>query len=260
MKTYSNRRAIVASHFLLDIKANFSFQGLATFDYLKNNPNLFLMLCGHISGEAHRTDTVNGNLIHTLLSDYQTRLNGGTGWMNILQFIPAENRMKVKTYSPFFNIYETDQNSEFDLPVDLFENFELLGSVTTVASGSNANFNWKNLDVGNYEWYVEVNDGTNSVLSQVWNFTVTGPSPRISRETDLIPSVRIIPNPTHDSFKIDARDLEVKNVQVYSMEGVFLKQGNFIGVTDISELSGGSYMVRVLLKNGLRRDLLLVKY
>lgn len=260
LKTYSNRRAIVSSHFLLDIKANFSAQGLATFNYLKNNPNLFLMLCGHVSGEAHRTDTVNGNLIHTILADYQTRLNGGTGWMNILQFIPAENRMKVKTYSPIFDIYETDQNSEFDLTVNLFENFKLLGSVNNVMSGASASFNWTNLDLGNYEWYAEVNDGTNSVLSQVWNFTVTGPSPRLSHETDLTPSVRIIPNPAYDSFKIDAGDLEVKSVQLYSMEGLFLKHGNVIGSTDISELSGGSYMVSVLLKNGLRRDLLLVKY
>lgn len=260
LKTYSNRRAIVTSHYLLDIKANFSAQGLATFNFLKNNPNLFLMLCGHVSGEAHRTDTVNGNLIHSVLADYQTRLNGGTGWMNILQFIPAENRMKVKTYSPFFDIYETDQNSEFDLPIDLFDNFQLIGSVNNVASGTNATLSWMNLDVGNYEWYVEVNDGTNSVLSQVWNFTVTGPSPRLSQGTDLTPSVRIVPNPAYDSFQIDAGDLEVKGVQVYSMEGLFLKQGNAFGSTDISGLSGGSYMVSVLLKNGLRRDLLLVKY
>jgi Concanavalin A-like lectin/glucanases superfamily/Calcineurin-like phosphoesterase len=260
LKTYSNRRAIVASHFLLDIKANFSAQGLATFNYLKNNPNLFLMLCGHVSGEAYRTDTVNGNLIHTIMADYQTRLNGGTGWMNILQFVPSENRMKVKTYSPVYDIYETDQNSEFDLPVKLYDNFELVGVVNNVASGANATFNWTNLNVGNYEWYVEVNDGTNSVLSQVWNFTVTGPSPRMSQEADLTPSVRIIPNPVHDSFKIDAGDLEVKGVQVYSMEGLFLKQGNAVGSTDISGFSSGSYRVSVLLKNGLRRDLLLVKY
>lgn len=260
LKTHSNRRAIVASHFLLDIKAKFSSQGLATFNYLKNNPNLFLMLCGHVSGEAHRTDTVNGNLIHTILADYQTRLNGGTGWMNILQFVPAENRLKVKTYSPLYDIYETDQNSDYDLSVSLYDNFQLVGVVNNVTSGANATFNWTNLNIGSYEWYVEVSDGTNSVLSQIWNFSVTGPSLRSSQETDLSPSVRIIPNPAHSNFKIDAGDQEVKNVQVYSMEGLFLIQGNTFDSTDISKLSRGSYMVRVLFKNGLRRDLLLVKY
>ena len=260
LKTFVNRRAIITSHFLLDIKANFSFQGLATFNALKNNPNLFLILCGHIGGEAQRTDTVNGNLIHTLMADFQTRLNGGTGWMNILQFVPAENRLKVKTYSPLYDIYETDQNSEYQLPVNLFENFQLIGTNTNVSSSSISTLNWTALAIGNYEWYVEVNDGTNSIVSPIWNFTVTGPSARLEQELSNVPLVRIIPNPVHDSFNIDAGENDIKSAQVFSMEGWYLMNANTFGPTDISGLSSGSYMVRVLLKNGLRRDLLMVKY
>ncbi|MBK9637269.1 MAG: metallophosphoesterase [Bacteroidetes bacterium] len=260
LKTYINRRAIITSHFLLDIKGNFSAQGLATFNALKNNPNLFLILCGHIGGEAQRTDTVNGNLIHTLMADFQTRLNGGTGWMNILQFVPAENRLKVKTYSPLFDIYETDQNSEFELPINLFETFKLIGTNSNVASNSFSSLSWPGLALGSYEWYVEVSDGTNIVVSPIWDFTVTGPSPRMEQEVPLVPKVRIIPNPVLDSFSIDAGENDVKSVQVFSMQGWFLMTASTFGPTDISSLSSGSYMVRVLLKNGLRCDLLLVKY
>ena len=260
LKTYANRKAIITSHFLLDIKGNFSAQGLATFNTLKNNANLFLILCGHIGGEAQRTDTVNGNLIHTLMADFQTRLNGGTGWMNILQFVPAENRLKVKTYSPIYDIYETDQNSEFELPVNLFETFQLIGTTSNVASNSFASINWLGLTIGDYEWYVEVNDGTNSIMSPIWNFTVTGPTPRVELDESNVPRVRIIPNPAHDSFSVDAGEYDIKSAQVYSMQGWFLMNGNTFGPTDISRLSSGSYMVRVLLKNGLRRDLLMVKY
>ena len=180
--------------------------------------------------------------------------------MNILQFVPAENRLKVKTYSPLYDIYETDQNSEYQLPVNLFENFQLIGTNTNVSSSSISTLNWTALAIGNYEWYVEVNDGTNSIVSPIWSFTVTGPSARLEQELSNVPLVRIIPNPVHDSFNIDAGENDIKSAQVFSMEGWYLMNANTFGPTDISGLSSGSYMVRVLLKNGLRRDLLMVKY
>jgi len=260
LKQYSNRKAIVSSHFLLDIKAKFSAQGQVTFDYLKNNPNLFLMLCGHISGEAHRSDTVNGNVIYTILADYQTRLNGGTGWMNILQFVPSENRLKVKTYSPLYDIYETDQNSEFELDLNLHEKFKLIGTQSNVSSNSTLSYSWSGLSIGDYEWYVEVNDGINSVLSPIWNFTVTSPSISNADKRKSSQSVRLIPNPAKNSFTLETGDDNAHLVKIYSMDGWFIKNANTEGPTDISGLSAGSYMVSVLLKSGLRHDLLLLKF
>ena len=119
LKEYANRRAIVVSHHLLELDATFGTPGLATYDALKDNPNLFLMLCGHRHGEAKRVDISNGNTIHTLLADYQEGTNGGDGWLRILKFSPLDDRMRVETYSPTLNLYETDSDSQFELSYDM---------------------------------------------------------------------------------------------------------------------------------------------
>ena len=75
LQTYANRRAIVVSHSLLNVTdpATWTIEGQAIYDALKGNPNLFLMLCGHNSGESRRTDVYNDSTVHTLLADYQGR-------------------------------------------------------------------------------------------------------------------------------------------------------------------------------------------
>jgi hypothetical protein len=108
LKTYSERRAIVVSHYLLDIDGNFSIQGQKTYDALKNNSNLFLMLCGHRHGEALREEEHNGSTVNILLANYQTLPNGGDGWLRILEFSPAKDEITIKTYSPLLNKCGTD--------------------------------------------------------------------------------------------------------------------------------------------------------
>lgn len=108
-------QAIVVSHYILDFDGQRSLIGERIYSTLKDNPNLFLMLCGHAHVEARRTDNVDGRPIYELLADYQVRPNGGDGWLRILKFIPDQNQIQVQTYSPFLDKYETDENSEFNL-------------------------------------------------------------------------------------------------------------------------------------------------
>ena len=119
LKQHSDRRAIVVSHSLLKLDRTFSHQGLATYEVLKDNPNFFLMLCGHVLGEALRKDTYNGNRVYSLLSDYQGREKGGDGWLRIMRFSPARNRIEVSTYSPTLGKYERDADSQFTLEYDM---------------------------------------------------------------------------------------------------------------------------------------------
>src|SRR4029450_8703975 len=95
--------------------------------------NLFLMLCGHVPGEGRRQDTFNGNTIYTLLSDYRSRPNGGNGWLRIVEFSPAQNVIRVKTYSPWLDQYEADpdSSSQFTLPYNMSSSqpFTLLGTL-----------------------------------------------------------------------------------------------------------------------------------
>jgi hypothetical protein len=122
LTTYGNRRAIVVSHYLIEVGegASFGSQGAAIYNALKDNPNLFLMLSGHRHGEGKRVDIEPPNhTIHTLLADYQDRSNGGDGWLRILEFSPRDDLIRVKTYSPTLNLYETDSDSQFKLSYDM---------------------------------------------------------------------------------------------------------------------------------------------
>jgi hypothetical protein len=138
LKEHSDRKAIVVTHYLIgsgsrpahypaddDGPASFSQQGTAIYDALKDNPNLFLMLGGHIGGnggEGRRVDTWNGNRVYSLLSDYQSRDNGGNGLLRIMQFHPDRGEIVVRTFSPYANdgegLYERDEDSEFILEYD----------------------------------------------------------------------------------------------------------------------------------------------
>jgi hypothetical protein len=121
LATYSNRRAIVVSHYIINVgnPGAFSSAGQAIYNALKGNPNMFLMLCGHMHGEGRRVDVYNGNTVNTLLADYQDYANGGNGFLRILRFSPSKNEIAVETYSPWLDRYETDSESEFVLQYDM---------------------------------------------------------------------------------------------------------------------------------------------
>lgn len=172
LKNYSQRRAILVSHSILDGSAQFAPQGQAIYDTLKNNPNLFLMLCGHVTAEKQRQNIFDGKTVYSLLSDYQGLTRGGNGWLRLLEFSPANNQIRVKTYSPVLNAFQTDADSQFTLSYDMQgAGFAPLKASPSVASGSAAITKWSGLQPNtDYEWYVTVSDGFNTVASPHWKF------------------------------------------------------------------------------------------
>ncbi len=71
--------------------------------------NIELVLCGHISGEGYRVDAnATGLAVHQVLFDAQSMGgghrdgNGGDGWLRILEFLPDNKTVKLKTFSPLF--------------------------------------------------------------------------------------------------------------------------------------------------------------
>lgn len=95
--------------------------------------NFSMVLCGHISGEGYRADkNVSGKSVHQLLFDTQSEGgghrngNGGDGWIRIMEFLPDNKTVKVKTFSPLFAIspktqqfaWKRDAKNEFDLNMD----------------------------------------------------------------------------------------------------------------------------------------------
>ena len=177
LQTHSDRRGIVISHYLIEVgeQSNFGTPGQAIYDALKDNPNLFLMLCGHMHGEGKRVDSRAGMQdVYTLIADYQDYVNGGNGRMRIVEFSPADDEIRVYTYSSETDQFDVDADSQFTLPYAMAGGppFEELGTVTGVASGTTAQLQWSGLVAGKtYEWYVEVADGTSITTGPTWTFT-----------------------------------------------------------------------------------------
>lgn len=127
---------VVASHYIVTGGGDFSEQGAAIYAALKDVPNVQLMASGHVSKDARRTDVFAGNVIHSMLSDYQrsapdpndpekpvvveqSQTNGGQGYMRIWTFSPARQQLHVTTYSPKKDASYTDDRNQFTLDVDL---------------------------------------------------------------------------------------------------------------------------------------------
>jgi hypothetical protein len=141
LQIYNTRRAIIVSHYIIDLgnPPTFGTQGQALYMTFKDNSNVFLFLCAHREGEGRRSDTFDGHTIHSLLADYTNRPNGGNGWLRIMQFSPANNEIRVKTYSPWLDKWETDGNSQFTLYYDMQSNnpFHVpVDQTTKISSGT----------------------------------------------------------------------------------------------------------------------------
>jgi hypothetical protein len=56
-----------------------------------------------------------GGKVLEMLTDYQGLPNGGDGWLRSLKFVPSENKIHVRTYSPLLNQDNKDEKHTFSL-------------------------------------------------------------------------------------------------------------------------------------------------
>jgi hypothetical protein len=205
LAAYPNRRGIVVTHYILNTNGSWGGQGQLIYDTLKDNPNLDLMLCGHMHGEALRTEVYNGDTTYVILADYQDITNGGNGWLRIMEFQPAQNRVRVLTYSPYIDQYGTDTSmgddtisEEFFLSYDMSTKgaFSLIGTVDDIASGSDAFLSWPGRAPGTeYEWYVKAFDGIDTTTSDIWTFTTIDTVPQCTLSVSTVGSGQVQTSP-----------------------------------------------------------------
>jgi hypothetical protein len=181
LRSDTTRRGIVISHDILGTGNPGAFsvsQGQVTYDSLKDNPNLFLMLCGHAPGEGRRMDVYNGDTVNTLMADYQSLTNGGNGYLRIMEFLPASNQIQVKTYSPTLDQYNTASSSQFNLSYSMRDtNYHAIDTKSNVLSGSSVSTTWANLErLTQYQWYATINDGDSTTTGPLWSFTTVDPA------------------------------------------------------------------------------------
>jgi hypothetical protein len=115
------RLAIVVTHSLINKSLQptlptWTPEGPAIFNALTNNPNLFLMLCGHRHGQGRRHEIIGpeGRAVDILLADYQAT-EGGNGYLRLLEFSPGSHVIRVKTFSPWTGQWSTDFDGQFTL-------------------------------------------------------------------------------------------------------------------------------------------------
>jgi len=269
VKLYPSRKVIVVSHFVMDLTATFSAQGAAIYNRLKVYPNFILLVGAHVTGdgEVRRSDTYNGNVVHTVVQNYQARINGGNGLMRTYEFDPLNNSVFVQTFSPYANISETDAGSQFTLNVNLAttpDAYALIGEVSNVASGTNACVNWPSLlDNTTYEWYAEVSDGKTTTTGPVWSFTTKSVSTtsimsanqplaliKEQEASDSESGFAIYPNPNNIHHLTLSLSSEIKGrvqVEIRDMMGKVVLQRDFKEVSNTMQLdhqlAAGTYVV-----------------
>ncbi|MEJ7733940.1 MAG: LamG-like jellyroll fold domain-containing protein [Polyangiaceae bacterium] len=167
---------ILNTHGMMFGDGGFDTYGKAIYAGLKDVDNLQLMTCGHRSAESRRTDTddATGNVIHSMLADYQSDPLGGGGFMRIWEFSPRNNTLTVRSYSPGLDKWLTEDKSEFTLPVDLSGSGGDFAKVATVdPATAKATATFADLEPGGvYEWYATVSDCAHQVSTPVQRFTV----------------------------------------------------------------------------------------
>lgn len=182
-EAHPNAFGILNTHFVLghngdDGQGKFSAQANAIYQALKNVDNVQLMTGGHVGDETRRTDVSNGNVIHSMLADYQFLevdgvRHGGSGYLRIWEFSPANDELTVRSYSPTLDKFFVRDKSEFTLPVDLPGAGAAFSEVATVdASAGTATTPYTGLEAGEvYEWYATASDCDYTVRTPIYRFT-----------------------------------------------------------------------------------------
>ncbi|MCH2209613.1 MAG: hypothetical protein MK132_27660, partial [Lentisphaerales bacterium] len=103
----------------------------------KLNPNVEFITCGHVKAvkksdgkiiddadiaTGHRSDEMeDGVTVHQMLFNAQWlkndkgQANGGDGWLLLLEFSADNKLVKVKTYSPYLDLWRTGSEYEYNL-------------------------------------------------------------------------------------------------------------------------------------------------
>lgn len=115
-------------------------------DLVAPNPQVFMVLSGHwhdaSDGEARQVSENEADLpVYEIMANYQFRTQGGHGLFRRIEFRPGDggdgnpDRIQVRTYSPRFDEYEDDENSEFGFDLDFDERFESWETLAGDADG-----------------------------------------------------------------------------------------------------------------------------
>ncbi|MBS5911805.1 MAG: S-layer homology domain-containing protein [Paenibacillus macerans] len=198
---YPERKAILCLHEYLLVSGNRAPIAEKIFEkVVKPNKNVIAALSGHYHDAELKLDALDDNgdgipdrNVYQMLADYQGAPEGGLGYIRLMQFDMANNKLHIKTYSPYlddYNFYDPAEypgKDEFSLDLDLqaatkrvatdyigvkVYTDQLIGKQAGVKSGENAAVNWTGLgSSAYYQWYAKAEDANSGLtLSDIWGF------------------------------------------------------------------------------------------
>lgn len=98
-----------------------SFDGEMLWEALiRDDPGFFLTLSGHVLGRGSARLTsqgARGNLVHQVLANYQMLLEGGLGYLRLLELSSDGRTLAMRTYSPSLDLSSHEADQEFTLPI-----------------------------------------------------------------------------------------------------------------------------------------------
>lgn len=77
------------------------------------NENVCLISCGHTSRGYLRSTGDHGQHVHQMLFDTQSAPQGGEGWLRLLEFLPDDRTVRVRTYSTLLDQWDTSAGDDF---------------------------------------------------------------------------------------------------------------------------------------------------
>ncbi len=88
--------------------------------FVRCSPNVFLVASGHVLGVGRQVSTNDAGLpVHETLVDYQGLPNGGNGWLRIMRFVPDENKIEIRAYSPLLDETMDSDGHTFNLDYNI---------------------------------------------------------------------------------------------------------------------------------------------
>ena len=115
LKTHPNFVAILLFHGYIQTNGTYTVVGKKMFEQVvKPNPNVRLVLCGHVLGTSVRFEDVDDNgdgaadrRVTALMYNYQDA-GMDCGQLRLLTFSPVQRSLRVLTYSPYHKRYYRD--------------------------------------------------------------------------------------------------------------------------------------------------------
>ncbi|CAN7213368.1 S-layer homology domain-containing protein [Paenibacillus sp. LjRoot153] len=202
LKQFPNRKAILNFHEFMLVSNNRAPMAEKVFErVIKPNKNVIAALSGHYHDAQLKVDAIDDDgdqqpdrNVYQMLADYQGAPEGGLGYIRLMQFDLAHNKINMKTYSPYlddYNFYDPTEHpgkDEFSIDLNLqpvtkrvatdyigvnVYTDKKIGSVDDVQSGQQASVVWRGLALNtSYQWYAVAEDVYGGrTQSDIWKFT-----------------------------------------------------------------------------------------